>query len=169
MNVALTRGRTPKCLSANCGVQRVSVKNSTGETSWKNGLRVKCAPGGSAPKWGMTVSVSRTATIPIVTAMLIDAQALARKMIVAGKTPDAKARDGFLRCASRPPTDEELRGLVNLFSKTHARFQAEPDKAKELATKPLGDAPKDMDIDELAAWTVVGNVLLNLDEMLMKR
>lgn len=97
------------------------------------------------------------------------AQALARKMFVAGKTPDEKARDGFLRCASRPPTDEERRGLVDLFSKTLARFQADPAKANELATKPLGDAPKDMDIAELAAWTVVGNVLLNLDEMLMKR
>ncbi len=44
MNVARTSGRTPKCLSANCGVQRVSVKNSFGETIWKNDLRVKCPP-----------------------------------------------------------------------------------------------------------------------------
>jgi hypothetical protein len=42
-------------------------------------------------------------------------------------------------------------------------------KARDVATKPLGEAPKDCDVAELAAWTVVGNVLLNLDEMLMKR
>jgi hypothetical protein len=38
-----------------------------------------------------------------------------------------------------------------------------------MATEPLGAAPEGADIAELAAWTVVSNVLLNLDEMLMKR
>ena len=38
-----------------------------------------------------------------------------------------------------------------------------------MATDPLGPAPEGTDVAELAAWTVVGNVLLNLDEMLMKR
>ena len=34
---------------------------------------------------------------------------------------------------------------------------------------PLGALPAGLDAGELAAWTMVGNVLLNLDEMLMKR
>ena len=38
-----------------------------------------------------------------------------------------------------------------------------------MATEPLGPAPQAADIAELAAWTVVGNVLLNLDETLMRR
>ena len=42
-------------------------------------------------------------------------------------------------------------------------------KAKEVATKPLGEPPAGSDLAELAAWTLVGNVLLNLDEILMKR
>jgi hypothetical protein len=33
----------------------------------------------------------------------------------------------------------------------------------------LGPLPKGMDPTEAAAWTAVGNVILNLDEMLMKR
>ena len=97
------------------------------------------------------------------------AQALARRMIVAGSTPAEKARHGFRLCASRQPTEEELNGLVGLYAKTLERFQAEPAKAKDVATKPLGEAPKEMNLAELAAWTMVGNVLLNLDEMLMKR
>ena len=36
-------------------------------------------------------------------------------------------------------------------------------------TKPLGEPPPESEAVELAALTVVGNVLLNLDEMLMKR
>ena len=43
------------------------------------------------------------------------------------------------------------------------------ESAKHMATDPLGPVPEGMEIAELAAWTVVGNVLLNLDEMLMKR
>ena len=31
-SVPVNSGNTPKCLSSNCGVHRVSVKNSTGET-----------------------------------------------------------------------------------------------------------------------------------------
>ncbi len=38
-----------------------------------------------------------------------------------------------------------------------------------MATEPLGPLPASMDAVELAAWTVVGNVLLNLDETFAKR
>jgi hypothetical protein len=58
---------------------------------------------------------------------------------------------------------------VGLFEQARQRFAAEPQKAKQMATEPLGPAPEGADLTELAAWTVVGNVLLNLDEMLMKR
>ena len=54
-------------------------------------------------------------------------------------------------------------------SEALARFQTQPEQAQKLATEPLGPTPPGCDVAELAAWTVVGNVLLNLDEMLMKR
>jgi hypothetical protein len=38
-----------------------------------------------------------------------------------------------------------------------------------MATNPIGPVPKDVDIVELATLTVISNVLLNLDETLMKR
>ena len=37
-----------------------------------------------------------------------------------------------------------------------------------LATDPLGPLPPGMDPAELAAWTTVANVLLNLDGVLTK-
>ena len=37
-----------------------------------------------------------------------------------------------------------------------------------MATDPLGAPPAGVDVTDLAAWTVVSNVLLNLDEMFMK-
>jgi hypothetical protein len=38
----------------------------------------------------------------------------------------------------------------------------------KLATQPLGPLPENAMPEEVAAWTVVGNVLLNLDEAINK-
>jgi hypothetical protein len=38
-----------------------------------------------------------------------------------------------------------------------------------MATDPLGALPEGMDAVEMAAWTVVANAILNLDEFLMRR
>jgi len=97
------------------------------------------------------------------------AQALARRMAAAGSTAAAKATLGFRLCLGRVPTEPELAGILRLFEKSRERFAAGVDKAKVFATKPLGDLPAGADPVELAAWTVVGNTYLNLDEMLMKR
>jgi hypothetical protein len=58
--------------------------------------------------------------------------------------------------------------LVALFDQQAAHFRQDLKSAEELATDPLGPLPKDMDPAELAAWTVIGNVLLNLDGVLTK-
>ena len=97
------------------------------------------------------------------------AQALARRIAASGPTPRDKALFAFRHVTSRNPTDDELNRLVKLFDSSREQLQKQPDRAKQLATEPLGPAPNDADIPELAAWTLVGNVLLNLDEMLMKR
>lgn len=97
------------------------------------------------------------------------AQALARRIAVSAATPAEKARFGFRACLARPPYEHELGRLVKLFEEAKAEYAQAPEQAKQLATVPLGPAPPGADLTELAAWTVVSNVLLNLDEMLMKR
>ena len=59
--------------------------------------------------------------------------------------------------------------LVELIGQVRARYAEDAELARKMATDPIGPAPKDTDIVELAALTVAANVLLNLDEMLMKR
>ena len=97
------------------------------------------------------------------------AQALARKMAAAGPTPEDRARLGFRLCLARPPREDEVARLVRLFEAMREGFAKDRGKALKLATEPLRQRPKGMDVVDLASWTVVGNVLLNLDEMLMKR
>ncbi len=97
------------------------------------------------------------------------AQALARRMMAASSTPAGRVQHGFKRCLSRAASAAEQDDLIALFEKALPRFRADPTKAREFATKPIGAPPAGVDVAELAAWTVVGNVLLNLDEVLMKR
>jgi hypothetical protein len=97
------------------------------------------------------------------------AQALARRLAKAGATPADKLRFGFRLCLARPPTDTELQRLVQLHQEALAFYRQDQAKAVDLATKPIGPAPSGADVADVAAWTSVANVLLNLDEMLMKR
>jgi hypothetical protein len=97
------------------------------------------------------------------------AQALARKIAAAKGTPTDKARAAFRMCLSRPPHPEELERLVQLYETTHDRMETHDKEAQSLSTDPLGPLPKSTHSADLAAWTVVSNVLLNLDEILMKR
>jgi len=98
------------------------------------------------------------------------AQALARRMVKAGgATPETRATYGFRLCLSRPPRDAELKRLVDLQRTAREKFAKAPKEAVQMATEPLGPLPPGMEPADLAAWTVVSNVLLNLDEMFAKR
>ncbi len=59
--------------------------------------------------------------------------------------------------------------MVLHFDEALADFKQDQKRANEMATNPLGPIPAGADVVELAAWTTVANVLLNLDETLMKR
>jgi hypothetical protein len=65
----------------------------------------------------------------------------------------------------RPPRPEEVAPLVRLQAEAREALAPAPEQAAALAgpAAPAGSAPAD-----LAAWTAVANVLLNLDEFLMK-
>jgi hypothetical protein len=97
------------------------------------------------------------------------AQALARRMALGGNTDAERAALGFRLSLCRPPGKQELDRLVGLQRAAREAFAKDPEKARQMATDPLGPATEGTDLADLAAWTVVGNVLLNLDEMMMKR
>ena len=97
------------------------------------------------------------------------AQALARAAVgKGGSTIEDRATFAFRSCLSRPPTPAELKRIVDLYQSELTYYREHSEEAKLLATEGLGEAPAELDIHELAAWTVVANVLLNLDETLTK-
>ena len=98
------------------------------------------------------------------------AQGLARKIVAEGGA-STRERAGYAvrRCLSRPARDIELDRLTALVEEARGRYAKDAAKAKSMATEPLGPVPAGADLAELAAWTVAGNVLLNLDEMFLKR
>ena len=97
------------------------------------------------------------------------AQALARRLTAQASPPDQVIREGFRRVLSRPPSDTELKRLLDLREELLADYRKDPKKAAEMATVPIGPLPAGADPAELAAWTAVAGVLFNLDETLLKR
>jgi hypothetical protein len=97
------------------------------------------------------------------------AQALARRIAsIEGSTAERVAY-GFRLATARTPEPFEESRLVELFKVVRAKYAENSEAAMAIATMPLGPVPEGMDVVDLAAWTVVSNVLLNLDEMFMKR
>jgi hypothetical protein len=86
-----------------------------------------------------------------------------------GKTPEDQATWAFRLVTGRKPTDRELPVLVALVAEQRAIFEADPSAAKKLLA--VGEKPADAGLPaaELAAATVLANVLLNHDEAVTRR
>jgi len=97
------------------------------------------------------------------------AQSLARRMVrEGGSTDPERVIRGFRLVLARHPSAVEVDRLVRLHAEALADYREKPEEARKLATEPLGAPPADLgDLPELAAWTVVANVILNLDESFM--
>jgi hypothetical protein len=96
-------------------------------------------------------------------------EALARRMMTEAKGGDAdRAAYGFRLCVARVPKKNEVKRLLELYQTELTRYKQDGKAAEQLSTTELGKPKEKIDLDELAAWTVVANVLLNLDETITK-
>ncbi len=122
-----------------------------------------------------TVKRSRTNTPLQALAMLNEvtfveaARALAERMMEqGGSTAEQRLEWAFRRVTSRPPSEQELRLLGEGLARHLTAFKADEDSAKQLAGFGETKAAKDVNISELAAYTMTANVLLNLDEVVTR-
>ena len=96
------------------------------------------------------------------------AQALAHRIFAEGGDSTADRLKFALRLTLAKPVEaSRLAALTELFNGELAHYQEQPDAAKALygQTVPL---PPGASLREMAALTVVANVLLNMDALLMK-
>jgi hypothetical protein len=86
-----------------------------------------------------------------------------------GATMAERLTYAFKLCTARAPTAREIAILAGTYERQRARFKKDVAAARELIGIGDKERPADVDDGELAAWTAVGNVLLNLDETITKR
>jgi hypothetical protein len=82
--------------------------------------------------------------------------------------PGERLAHAFRLAVSRPPTTGERQILLGLFQDSLARFRRDVAAADKLLA--VGDSPRDpqLDVAELAAWTALASIVLNLDETITK-
>jgi mono/diheme cytochrome c family protein len=97
------------------------------------------------------------------------ARVFAAEIVKEGGAAPAKRIDwAFHRALSRSATPEESRILVGLYQKHHQEYVSDTAAAKKLLG--VGDAPPPAGVDpaDLAAWTSVARVILNLHETITR-
>lgn len=97
------------------------------------------------------------------------AQGLGRRIVrEGGASTQERAKYALELCLCRPASAEQVRHVVELFTREAEYYRGDADAAKAMATEPIGPLPAGCDAADMAAWTVVSNVLLNLDGVLTK-
>jgi hypothetical protein len=97
------------------------------------------------------------------------AKAFAAKTLAEGGADDgARVGWAFRRATGRDPKPAEAEVLLHLLAKHRRGYAADPEAAKKLLA--VGDLPppKDADPAELAAWTSICRVVLNLHETITR-
>jgi hypothetical protein len=81
-----------------------------------------------------------------------------------GNTPDQRLGFVFRTVLARPPTPYELRILHAGLKRHQDHYRQQPNAAAQLLS--VGESPRDETLDavELASYTAVANLILNLDE-----
>jgi mono/diheme cytochrome c family protein len=97
------------------------------------------------------------------------AQHLALRMVKeAGSTPEERVVRGFRLCLSRQPQPAELQQLVSFWKQQVVRFGQGRNSKEALGLVGELPWPENVPVWEAAAWALVANVLLNLDQTITK-
>ena len=92
------------------------------------------------------------------------AKSFAEKTIKAKADTTARLQLMFEKCTGRPADAQELTELTKFIEQELAFYSNKEAKAKEILSIGLKKADPKLDTKELAAWTSLARVLLNLHE-----
>jgi mono/diheme cytochrome c family protein len=85
-----------------------------------------------------------------------------------GATPEARAVYMFRLTTARRPDAKELTEILAAYRDHLATYTRDVDKAKQLISVGEQKPEAKLNPSELAAWTMIANLLLNLDEVINK-
>jgi hypothetical protein len=91
-----------------------------------------------------------------------------RMMTEGGNDPRGRIAYGFRLATGRKPAAEELKVLLTVFSQELADYQKDKGAAEKLLGVGDFKAKNDLDKAELAAWSMIASMILNLDETITK-
>jgi hypothetical protein len=91
-----------------------------------------------------------------------------RMMQEGGKTAEARIAYGFRLATARKPSKSEVQVLADVLKAQLAEFEADKEAAEKLLTVGSWKADGDCHAAELAAWTTIASMILNLDETVTK-
>ncbi len=97
------------------------------------------------------------------------AQALALRVWEhGGKDDRARLNYAFELCTGRQPEPKEMAVLSSLLQDENQFFENRTARAVQVATLDVKNPPQDVNLERVAAWTMVTRVLLNMDETITK-
>lgn len=91
-----------------------------------------------------------------------------RMMLEGGSTPEERIQFAFRLATARRPTDVEIQVLSDLFQAQRSAFRQDVAAASKLLGVGESRRNLDLDVPELAAWSMVASAILNLDETVTK-
>ena len=86
----------------------------------------------------------------------------------AGKTPAERVAFAFELATARKPSESELAVMTRVFDQQFAEYQADLELAQALLDVGETKPNPDLDTAELAAYTTVASMILNLDETITR-
>jgi hypothetical protein len=97
------------------------------------------------------------------------ARALAAKVLAEAPSEDeGRLRWMWRQVLGREPASGEAAVLAKLLNKHRTEYASDRKAADAIVAVGLSPQPKDLDVAELAAWTSVSRVLLNLNETITR-
>lgn len=97
------------------------------------------------------------------------ARGFAQRILASEETADeARLKFAFHETLSRQPEELESRVLAKTLAEQRAFYASQPQAAEELLSIGLLKLPENVDRVELASWTQVARVLLNLNETITR-
>ena len=96
-------------------------------------------------------------------------RALAQRMMTeAGQETAQRVHYGFRLATARKPAPQELEVLLDMAQQQLNHYRVDKDAALKLLEIGESGYDRNLDVSELAGWTIVASILLNLDETITK-